>query len=43
MLLLCSYNLENISDEKHIARLIECHGYVIIDEPLAVYKDQDAP
>jgi hypothetical protein len=37
---LCGYNISRFADEDintKLERIISCHGYVIIDEPLGVY------
>lgn len=34
---LCSYDLAKI-DERHLETIIPCHGFVVLDDPPAVYK-----
>ena len=35
---LCAYDTERIPLESQLKRIIESHGYVIIDRPMEVYK-----
>jgi hypothetical protein len=35
---LCIYNISNMTDEQILKAVIATHGYVILDDPLGVYK-----
>jgi hypothetical protein len=35
---LCIYNISNMTDEQILKAIIATHGYVILDDPLGVYK-----
>lgn len=35
---MCSYNAEGIATESQLKKIIESHGHIIIDQPLAVYR-----
>jgi hypothetical protein len=40
MSVLCSYSLYGIEKKSQIEKIIQCHEYVIIDEPFAVYREK---
>ena len=40
MSVLCSYSLYGIEKKSHIDKIIQCHEYVIVDEPFAVYREK---
>ena len=40
MSVLCSYSLYGIEKKNHIDKIIQCHEYVIVDEPFAVYREK---
>jgi len=40
---LCSYDLGNMQNKEQLKRIIQSHGYVVIDEPLTVYRAEKIP
>jgi hypothetical protein len=38
MIILCGYNVSKLNDPKELERLVDFHGYAILDSPFRVYR-----